>query len=140
MNSINSSSKLSSSSFVFFSILVQLISIPVFYGILELIASLFSGTGVDVEFFFLKNSVINYAIVFSIIIVVSIQETTKSELLASVMHGVWILFIWSETSHYFFRQPVEYVIFILCLILTFSIRLIFQSRFQSQIEKDHEVN
>ncbi|MDG1333384.1 MAG: hypothetical protein P8P74_13695 [Crocinitomicaceae bacterium] len=122
--------KPSGSLFVLLSILIQLASIPLFYGIFELITSAFSETGIAVDFFFLKFSIINYTIIFATIIVTSIRETTKSELLTSVMHAVWILLIYSETSQYFAKLPVEYIIYMLCLVLTIPVRLIFQNRFQ----------
>lgn len=122
--------KKSSSFIVFSSIAIQIIFIPISYGIFDLVASLFSPSGIGIDLFFLKNPIINYIIIFAIIIVTSIRETTKSELLASVMHVVWILFIWSETSYYFSKMPLEHLVFMLSLILTIPIRLMVQNRFE----------
>jgi len=122
------SSKFSGSFIVFLSIFIQLVSIPLFYGLFELITTSFSYAGTTAEFFFLKFPVVNYTIIFSTIIVTSIRETTKSELLTSVMHTVWILFIWSETKESFLNFPVDYIIFMLSLTLTIPIRLILQNR------------
>lgn len=124
--------KKNSSFIVFTSIAAQIVSIPLFYGILDLIASAFSPAGLGIDLFFLKNPIINYLIIFSIIVVTSVRETSKSELLASVMHAVWILFVWSETSFYLGKMPLEYITFLLSLMLTIPIRLLIQGRFESQ--------
>ncbi len=122
--------------FVFLSILIQLISIPILFGTLGFIASIFhkphyscSSDGLD--FYLLTIPVVNYAIFFSIIIVTSVQETTKSELLASVMNVVWILFIWSETSGALRNRPYEYILFMVCISLTIPVRILFRKLFHS---------
>ena len=125
------SSKFSSPFVVFLSIFVQLVSIPILYGLFELITSLFSDEALSVEFYLLRFPVVNYTIIFSTIVVTSIRETTQSELLTSVMHTVWILFVWSETKESFLNFPIDYIIFMLCITLTIPIRLIFQSRFSN---------
>ena len=127
----NPSYKINSPLFIFLSILVQLIAVPIVYGFFESIASISSDSAFGLDFHFLQFSVVNYTILFSVIIVTSVQETTKSELLASVMNVVWILFIWDETNDAMRNRPYEYIIFMLCISLTIPIRILFRKRFHS---------
>ncbi|NVK63315.1 MAG: hypothetical protein HWE22_01960 [Flavobacteriales bacterium] len=128
---IKTSSKLKGSAFVIASILLQVLFIPFVYGLVESIFSLFTGAGFGLEFYFLNFPVVNYTILFSIIIVTSVQETTKSELLASVMNAVWILFIISETHDAFRIRPFEYLLFVFCIAMTIPVRILFQKRYRA---------
>lgn len=123
--------KINSPLFIFLSILVQLIAVPIVYGFFESIASASSDSGFGLDFHFLQFSIVNYTILFSVIIVTSVQETTKSELLASVMNVVWILFIWDETNDAIRNRPYEYILFMLCISLTIPIRILFRKRFHA---------
>lgn len=131
MGSTHTYSKINSSLFVILSILIQLITIPIIYGFFESITSIINDSSFGLGFYFLSFPVVNYTIIFSVIIVTSVQETTKSELLASVMNVVWILFIISETSDAFRNRPYEYILFVLCIAMTIPIRILFRKRFQA---------
>lgn len=119
----------SSSLFVIISILVQLVSIPLVYAIFESIGSLMYDSEFGIDLYFLSFPIINLSIIFSVVIVTSVQEATKSELLATVMNAVWILFIFSETEDSFRNQPFEYILFILCLAQTIPLRIDFRRHF-----------
>lgn len=123
--------KMKPSNFVFSSIILQIISIPIVYGFFESILSIITNSSFSLEFYFLSFPIVNYTILASIIIVTSVQETTKSELFATVMNAVWIIFILSETSDAFRNRPYEYILFVLSIALTIPIRIFFRKRFHS---------
>ena len=123
--------KISKSLFVLISIIVQLVSIPLIYAFFAIISSILRDSSFELNLYFLSFPVVNYVIIFSVIIVTAIQETTKSELLASVMNGVWVLFIYSETSDAFRNRPYEYVLFLLCIALTIPIRIAFRNKYHT---------
>ncbi|MFK7784324.1 MAG: hypothetical protein AB8B56_04360 [Crocinitomicaceae bacterium] len=135
MSSERGLSKLSLGQFALFSILLQLLPFLIFllvYGFDNCISygkhqvCLRGGDGYG---YLLIYPYINYFVFFGVVMINAVQSTTKSELLASAMNLVLILFIWTETKYSFYFVQYDYLIFMLCLTLTLPIRLLLRRSF-----------
>lgn len=76
---------------------------------------------------------VGFFVLFYTIIVTSVREVTKSELLASTMHGVAILFIWSSTENELHHRPYDYGLILVCIALTFPVRRLFRKHLYARI-------
>lgn len=130
--------KISGFYFVFLSILMQLLVVPLVYGFFESLQVLFLDSSSDfgLNFYYFTFPTLNFTILFSVIIVTSVQETTKSELLASVMNAVWILFIFKETKDAFCPSTFEFILFMFCISLTIPVRIVFRMLYHSENPTD----
>jgi len=130
MNNSRGISKFSVGQFTFFSILLQLLPFIIFllfYGFNNCLSygrhNMCSiGEGLDYRDELIPY--INYFFFFGIIILNSVQYTTKSELLTSVMNVAFIALLWSETRDSFLSMPVAHIAFTLCIVLTVPIRIL----------------
>lgn len=133
MTTEKKSGKLSVINHTLLSIFLQLIPVMIFFLIFGFTTCMSYGDrgvcSLNGEVYFVSFPFINYLILFAVILVSSIQATTKSELLATVMNVVWILFIWKETKYAYYLFPFDYLFFMLSISLTLPIRILVQRRF-----------
>ena len=133
MNSEKKSRKLSVVNHTLLSIFLQLLPVLIFFLIFGFTTCMSYGDrgvcALNGEVYFVSFPFINYLILFAVIIVSSVQATTKNELLATAMNVVWILFIWKETKYAYYLFPFDYLFFMLSISLTLPIRILVQRRF-----------
>lgn len=110
------------------SVALQLIAVPVIYGIFDILIQLIQVGDVNLEFRFFTLPYVNYVTFFGIILVTSIQETTKSELLATTMNVAWIVFLLTEVNDTLLSATPQLIAFTYAIAATIPIRILFMAK------------
>lgn len=122
-------------SFVFISLILQIISVPIIWRILYLIASIFHKQYVceycsgDWDYTYKIIDLLFWInIIFTLIIIV-LQEYKKSEILTSTAHILWYVFVFWIMYGSLKYRPYEIGLFLFCLGLQIPIRVLIYKKF-----------